>query len=324
MTHAMTRPRLGERLRRRAGGLALRAFFEGLARGTALLPAARKAIAGVDVVRDVPYRASGLDAHRLDVWRPRESHAPRPVVLYVHGGAFRILSKDTHWVMALAFARRGYAVFCINYRLAPRHRYPAAIEDVCAAWRWVLANAARFGGDPQRAIIAGESAGGNLATSLAVASSYARPEPWARAVFDEPLRPRAVAPLCGVLQVRDSARFARRRPLPLWVTDRLEEVEHGYVGRAPTPATPDLADPLLVLEQGPPDRALPPFFASVGTSDPLLDDTRRLGAALDRLGVKNDVRYYAGEPHAFQALVHRPAARRSWSDLFAFVDPLVR
>lgn len=316
---------LGERLRRRAGGTALRLMFEGLARGAALTPRARRAMRSVEVIRDVPYLASGLDAHLLDVWRPRGVTGPLPVVLYVHGGAFRILSKETHWVLALAFARRGYVVFSINYRLAPQHPYPAAVADTCDAWRWVLRNAARYGGDPERAVVAGESAGGNLAASLAVASCYAHPEPWARAVFDAPIRPRAVVPLCGVLQVRDAARFARRRPLPVWVSDRLEEVERGYLGPATTaPAVPDLADPLLILESRAPDRPLPPFFASVGTRDPLLDDTRRLGAALERLGVPHAVRVYPGEPHAFQAFVYRPAARRSWADLFAFLDPLVR
>ena len=53
-----------------------------------------------------------------------------PVVLYIHGGAFHYLSKDTHWVLALMFARRGYVVFNIDYRLAPVYPYSAAIEDV--------------------------------------------------------------------------------------------------------------------------------------------------------------------------------------------------
>ena len=58
----------------------------------------------------------------------------------------------------------------------------------------------------------------------------------------------------------------------------------------------------------------------MGTRDPLLDDTRRLGAALDRLGVPYEVRYYPGEIHAFHALVWRPQARAFWRDTFAFLD----
>jgi acetyl esterase len=90
------------------------------------------------------------------------------------------------------------------------------------------------------------------------------------------------------------------------------------------PACPEaleLADPLLVLERtGPPVRPLPPFFAPVGTADPILDDTRRLKVAIDRLGGVCEVRYYPGEPHAFHALLFRPNAQRCWSDAFSFLD----
>ena len=88
--------------------------------------------------------------------------------------------------------------------------------------------------------------------------------------------------------------------------------------RAPDRA---LADPLLILEQASaPDRPLPPFFAPVGTADPVLDDTRRLARALGRLSVPCEARYYEGEPHAFHAISFRENARRCWRDTFAFLD----
>ena len=90
----------------------------------------------------------------------------------------------------------------------------------------------------------------------------------------------------------------------------------------PAPAHPerDLADPVVMLERGEaPARALPPFFAGVGTADVLLDDTRRLKAALDRLGVPCDARYYPGEIHAFHAMVWRPNAKAFWRDTYAFL-----
>ncbi|HRI71997.1 MAG TPA: alpha/beta hydrolase, partial [Polyangium sp.] len=89
------------------------------------LPVAHPGFYGVDVERDVPYLNSANPAHRLDVYQPRDARRP-PAVMYVHGGAFSTLSKDTHRVMALNFAARGYVVFNINYRLAPQHRFPAA------------------------------------------------------------------------------------------------------------------------------------------------------------------------------------------------------
>ena len=145
------------------------------------------------MIRDVAYDDSGLAEHRLDIYRPRglaRGELDRvPVVLYVHGGGFRILSKDTHWVMGLAFARRGYLVFNVSYRLAPRHRFPAAVQDVAAALEWVRQNAARYGGDLDRLAFAGESAGANLVTSLALMSSYRRTEPLSLIHISEPTRP---------------------------------------------------------------------------------------------------------------------------------------
>jgi acetyl esterase len=110
--------------------------------------------------------------------------------------------------------------------------------------------------------------------------------------------------------------------MPAWIADRLTEIEEAYLGGAQsfTPEARELADPLLLLERGlAPTRPLPPFFLSVGTRDPVLPDTRRLKAALDRLGVPAEARYYPGEVHAFHALVFREAARRQWEDTFEFL-----
>lgn len=88
------------------------------------LPVAHPALYGVEIERNVPYRGTSDPAHTLDIYRPKVIAHRRPAVMYVHGGAFSTLSKDTHRVMALNFAARGYVVFNINYRLAPLHGYP--------------------------------------------------------------------------------------------------------------------------------------------------------------------------------------------------------
>jgi acetyl esterase len=311
-------------LRRRAGAVFIDGAFRSLSRLGQLHPQARPERHGVEVVHDVPYDPADAEHHRLDVYRPRERGRALPVVLYVHGGGFRILSKDTHWVMGLAFARRDFVVFSINYRLAPAHRFPAAVEDTCRALAWVVRHAAAWGGDPTRLVLAGESAGANLVTALALATSYRRPEPWAAALFDAGIRPRVCLPACGLLQVSDGERFARRRRLPCFLTDRIDEVTRGYLGDRHRDVGHEdlvLADPLLFLERGiAPERPLPGFFIPVGTRDPVLDDSRRLGAALAALGVPSQVVYYPGEVHAFHALMFREAARRCWRDTFAFVD----
>lgn len=296
--------------------------WAGLAKVGAALPVARLDRHGVERIADVPYRVSGLSEHLLDVYRPAERTDPLPVVLYVHGGGFRILSKDSHWMMGLAFAKAGYLVFNASYRLAPAHPYPAAVEDTCAAWQWARQNAEAYGGDPERMVVAGESAGANLATGLAVATSYERPEPFARRAFDAG-QPRAVVAACGMLQVSDPGRFARRRRLAAWVQDRIDEVADAYLESAtPHPrGRLELADPLLLLERGgQPARAIPPVFTFAGTRDPVLDDTRRLAGALDRLEVPHRMRIYPGEIHAFHAMIWRRQAREAWRETFEFLE----
>jgi acetyl esterase len=276
----------------------------------------------VEVLRDVSYCDSGLLERRLDIYRPTRGTGPYPVVFYVHGGGFRILSKDSHWLFGLMFARRGYLVVNVSYRLAPRHPFPAGLADTCAAFEWLARNAAIHGGDLSRLVLAGESAGANLATALALITSYRRPEPWARRVFDLQLRPRAVLPASGFLQVSDPERFLRAKPMHVLLHDRLAEVSDAYLGglRVSHPSELDLADPLLMLEKGKAaDRPLPPFFASCGSADPLVEDTLRLKAALDRLGVACDAKIYKGGMHAFHAFVFRSKARQYWRDVYDFL-----
>jgi acetyl esterase len=272
----------------------------------------------VEVIRDIPYTNTGLADHSLDIYRPAVKPGPWPVIVYVHGGGFSLLSKETHWMMALSFARLGFIVFNISYRLAPRHPYPAALDDTCAAYRWVVEHAHRYGGDVDRLAVAGESAGANLVTALSVATSYPRPEPFARAVYELGVRPRAAIPACGILQVSDAERFGRRRRLPGWIDTILTNVSSAYL-RGIEPGEHDLADPLVILESERPARELPAFFVPVGTRDPLLDDTRRLERALGRLGATCEARYYHKEIHAFHAMVWRRNARRCWGEISAFL-----
>lgn len=311
--------------RRAAGGVLVDGFFNGISRSTMALPQSRPSAHGLRRMRNIRYRAGESNAHLLDVYRPDDDRTGLPVCIYLHGGGFRILSKDTHWLMGLAFAKRGFVVFNVDYRKAP-DCFPVAHEDACHAYRWVVENAEAFGGDPTRIVIAGESAGANLATSLVIASCYERPEPYAAEVFDTGIVPLAAIPACGILQVSDPQRFMRRRKLPVWIFDRIEEVSTAYLGPEyhPDDASFALADPLLVLErEETPARTLPPFFVPVGTKDPILDDSRRLGVALDRLGVRADVRYYPGGVHAFHAFLWQQIARDCWEHTYSFLDEIV-
>ncbi|MGB1275834.1 MAG: alpha/beta hydrolase [Nannocystaceae bacterium] len=289
-----------------------------------LLPIARRAFTSVEVLKNLSYTtSSGSSEQVMDVYRPRQLSGPAPVVLYIHGGAFTDLSKDTHWMMGLAFAHAGYIVCNINYRLAPKHPFPAAIEDALAAALWVHENIAKYGGDPKRVVVAGESAGGNLATSVTLAAAHRFELPAAQRLFDAGLSPAACIAACGILQVTETERFSarRKRPLPTWVHDQLTAITRAYLPEsARRPEWMSLADPLVFLEQGEPTtHELPPFFTFAGTRDPILDDTRRLAEALSQRGVACTSKVYPGELHAFHAVIPRAAAQTCWQDQFAFL-----
>ena len=145
--------------------------------------------------------------------------------------------------MGLIFARRGYVVVNINYRLAPEHPYPAAIEDTCAAWRWLLDNISTYGGDPNRIAVAGESAGANLVMALTVACCYPREEPWARAVFDAGKVPKVVAPACGLFQVSDMRRYLRAGHSNRFSQAVMDDCEDCYLPSVDA-SNPGLADRL--------------------------------------------------------------------------------
>ena len=305
-----------------SGAWRLRSVDFWLARLLALArrsPLGRIGSRGLRVQRDLAYLPSGSQDHRLDLYVP-PGPGPHPVVFYAHGGGFSILSKDTHWLMAAALAQRGFLVVNINYRLAPRAPFPAALEDATQALLWTWKHIEAHGGDRSRLMLAGESAGANLVTCLALALSYRRPEAYAQALFESGIQVQGVAPACGILDVTDPGRFRRRKArLPRPIDRRIHMVSRHYLG-ANTPEQAALASPLLLLEAASaPSRPLPPFFITVGTRDPILDDSRRLKAALDKLQVPAEIAYYEGGVHAFHALIWQERAQTCWNDTARFL-----
>ncbi|MGD0526741.1 MAG: alpha/beta hydrolase [Polyangiaceae bacterium] len=286
------------------------------------MPDARPSRFQLRLERDLVYGSRDVPEHRLDAYIPTHARTPTPVVMYVHGGGFRMLSKDTHRVMALAIARAGYLLFNINYRLGPRHRYPAPLEDASRALLWVKESCARYGGDPSRIALAGESAGGNLVTALAVETSWRRPEGFARRVFDADIGLRAVIATYGFLDLGHTDEYLKHPRMSAWTKRLLLDAARSYVGRdvgSAAKAFP-LTSPLRIIEGGAPERPLPPFFASVGTRDPLLRCSKRLKAALDRLGTECELHLSPGEIHGYDAMVWRPRARAKWVAAAAFLD----
>ena len=118
-------------------------------------------------VRDIEVQgAAGKIAARLYI---PVGQKPFPVIVYFHGGGFVIATNDVYDSTPRSLAELTEAIFVsVEYRKAPESKFPAAHDDAFAAYKWVLDNAASFGGDPKRVAVAGESAGGNLALNVAI------------------------------------------------------------------------------------------------------------------------------------------------------------
>lgn len=317
-------PSLRQRLRVREGHLRAR-YIDGWVHAFAkiryALPDARPSRYSIELTPNVVYGPSDSSNHRLDVYVPTNAARPVPVVMYVHGGGFGMLSKDTHRVMAMAIARRGYVVFNINYRQGVYSQYPKPLEDASTALLWVHRNAARFGGDPDRIAIAGESAGGNLVTALALANTHRFDEPFARRLYDANIPLRCVIATYPFLDMRGAHVYLKHPRLAPWLKWLVFDAAVSYVGhRVYEHDHHNLASPLVLLENGwSPTRPLPPFFLSVGTKDPLLRDSKRLKAALDRLNVESELVIAPGEIHGYDAMVWRRAAKEKWLRAHAFL-----
>jgi triacylglycerol lipase len=122
---------------------------------------------GGEIVRDLAYGTD--ERHRLDVYLPLGADGPAPVVIFLHGGGFIRGDKQDREPVGNYFSRHGVLAVVPNYRLGPRHRWPAGAEDVSAALAWARANVAAYGGNPDHIVLAGESAGAaHIATATLV------------------------------------------------------------------------------------------------------------------------------------------------------------
>jgi pectinesterase len=134
--------------------------------------------ASVRAVTDVTYIRRGAHDLKLDLYMPAaRGPAPRPAIVFVHGGGWRTGARANFAPLAIRMAGRGYVAATIDYRLSPEAPYPAAIHDVKAAVRWVRAHAADYGIDQDRIAIAGGSAGGQIAALTGVTNDEPRFDP---------------------------------------------------------------------------------------------------------------------------------------------------
>jgi acetyl esterase/lipase len=221
-----------------------------------------------------PWVGGGIQGERVVM---PDSQA-RPPLLYLHGGGFVAGSPLTHRAITVAFARRGFEVFVPDYRLAPEHPFPAALDDALAAYQDVLAM--RPGQAP---VIAGDSAGGGLALSLMLnLKAMGLPLPQGAVLFS----PWLDLTLSGASLAGNAHRCAMFGP------DQLQKGVDLYLqGRA---ANAPLASPLWGDLQG-----LPPILTFVGLDEVLRDDARRLHERALGAGVAHHLQEWPVVPHVW-------------------------
>jgi acetyl esterase/lipase len=133
---------------------------------------------------------------------------------------------------------------------------------------------------------------------------------------------RAVVASYGFLDLSHTRQYLAEPRIPSWAKALLLDAARSYVGPDLTDVAArfPLASPLRILEGGGPDRPLPPFFAAVGTRDPIFRCSKRLKAALDALGTPCELHVAPGEVHGYDALMWRPMAKKKWQATHAFLE----
>lgn len=140
--------------------------------------------AGVRIVAEQVYWQQGSRCLALDLYLPAQAAGTPPLVVFVHGGGWQSGYRAEFAPLAAQLARRGYAAATISYRLAREAPYPAAVDDAQTAVRWLRANASRYGFDPQRLVLAGGSAGGQIASLAGVTANLAAPGATVQAIVN--------------------------------------------------------------------------------------------------------------------------------------------
>jgi acetyl esterase/lipase len=233
-------------------------------------------------------------------------------VVFVHGGAWVHGDPSQAAGNALHFARQGIASVSISYRLAPTHRFPAALDDVRRGLRWVRVHAEELGIDPGRIVLLGLSAGAHLAMLAHVARALPALEP------DLPAELRDVGEdVLGVMLHYGPYDLARRKPLP----DGVDPVVEFLGERAADPEWVRLASPAHHAAL-----ASAPVLLVHGTADVVVShrESVRLHAALEAAGKTSELLILEGAPHAFQIDWRGEANRRANAAMDAFLGRILQ
>ena len=255
------------------------------------------------VARDVvcePISADGIGAE----WIIPPGAAADRVILYLHGGGYVMGSIATHRAMVARIARAAQArALSIDYRLAPEHPFPAAVEDATAAYRWLLAQ----GYQPAKIVIAGDSAGGGLTIAALLSIRDAHLPMPAAAV--------PISPWTDLGGTGESIKTrAARDPMISGGGGGLSQMAQKYLGKAAH--TNPLASPIHADFHG-----LPPMLIQVGDAEVLLDDATRVAKRAKAAGVKVELEVWDDMIHVWHVFAKiLPEAQQAIDKIGKFVQ----
>ncbi|MEN0140061.1 MAG: alpha/beta hydrolase [Rhodococcus sp. (in: high G+C Gram-positive bacteria)] len=247
-----------------------------------------------EIVHDVPVREIGGWRVTADVYRPH-GEPPFPTLLWLHGGAWVLGAPATHRRLAADLCALGLLTFVLDYRRAPKHRFPAAVEDCAHALDWVARRAGEFGGDTSRLYLGGDSAGGNLAAAV---------------LADRPAAQVSGAVLCyGIYDVH--------RALPS-LTDLVGGPDpESQLYLEPADAREQLEDRRLQPERH--CAGFPPTLVLTGDEDPLYPESVALAGRLAAAEVQHRFVVIDEAPHGFLQLPTHPGHAQGLRAIDTFV-----
>ncbi len=245
-------------------------------------------------VRVEPVDISGLPA----CWVTAPGADPAKAVVYFHGGGYVMGSTHTHEELMSRISRVCAArVLGVDYRLAPEHPFPAAVDDGLSAWRWILER----GFAPERVMFGGDSAGGGLVLATLLRARDEKTALPAGAMLFSPWSDLTAS----------GASVTSKTGVDPMIPGKSVLVE--MAGHYHSDSTNPLVSPLFADLAG-----LPPLLIQVGDAELLLDDSTRLAERALAAGVDASLRIWDEAPHVFQAIPHLPETAEALTDVGDF------
>ncbi|MGV0605374.1 alpha/beta hydrolase [Mycolicibacterium sp. XJ1904] len=237
-------------------------------------------------VNDIVVEIEERVAHSVPVRIYRGAAAPSPAVIYCHAGAFVLGNLDTDHLQCVELARRGgCTVLSVDYRLAPEHPFPAALDDALAVLNWTAEFATELGLDATRLAVAGSSAGGALAAGLAQRSADSSAPPVVFQLLHQP-----------VLDDRPTESKTEFTTTPGFDGPATEMMWRHYLGDT-------AADASAVPARSADLSGVADAFISCSELDPLRDEAVEYGLRLMRAGVATELHVFPGTCHGFDSLL---------------------